>query len=222
MRDPENIRAVEEILNPPSPPSPWRGAGGEAVEAMGFICWEGSSRNVADIPSYMPSCTRVGVFVNPTLQHVTERATSLGLNMLQLHGKETPSFCQQAARETGLPIIKAFSIETEQDLAATAQYEGIARLFLFDTKCKTVGGSGQQFDWDILRHYQGQTPFLLSGGIGPGDEQRLLQWHHPMWAGIDLNSRFELSPALKDVDKLREFLKDLSPSPSTKERGDDY
>ena len=78
--------------------------------------------------------------------------------------------------------------------------------FLFDTKCKTVGGSGQQFDWQVLDEYDGDVPFLLSGGIGPEDASRILSFHHPRCVGIDLNSRFEIEPGLKDVEKLKEFL----------------
>ena len=78
--------------------------------------------------------------------------------------------------------------------------------FLFDTKCKTVGGSGEQFDWQVLEQYDGETPFLLSGGIGPDDAERVKSFHHPQCIGIDLNSKFEIEPALKDVEKLKEFL----------------
>ena len=94
----------------------------------------------------------------------------------------------------------------------SSQYEEIADIFLFDTKCKCVGGSGEQFDWDILQHYKGDTPFLLSGGIGPGDEEKVRRWCHPRWVGIDLNSRFESAPAYKDAQALAKFVKGLSPT----------
>lgn len=195
MRDPENIRAVEECK----------------PDMMGFICWDGSRRNVTERPSYLPSCKRVGVFVDPDLQYVKQMVDMLSLDYIQLHGKESASLCESISRETGLPIIKAFSIGCKDDIQATETYDGVAELFLFDTKCPGVGGSGLQFDWNILSNYHGNTPFLLSGGIGPGDEERLRAWHHPLWAGIDLNSRFEHSPAIKDAPLLREFLGKLKP-----------
>lgn len=190
MRAPENIRAVEHL----------------GPDMMGFICWEGTSRNVTEVPSYLPSCERVGVFVNPTLDFVIERAQSLGLNRIQLHGSESPEFCLQVKQSMHLPITKAISVDTSTDILNWLKYKDVTDLLLFDTKCKCVGGSGQQFDWDILLNYQGDLPFLLAGGIGPGDEERLLQWHHPKWLGIDLNSRFETSPAVKDVSALQHFI----------------
>ena len=195
MRDPENIRAVEEMIHP---------------DMMGFIFWKGSKRYVSEVPSYLPKCTRVGVFVNPTEEEVLQKVTGFGLNAIQLHGQETPDFCQQIKSKTGLPIIKAISIgESDSSLFTlhSSLYEGIADFFLFDTKCKCVGGSGEQFDWDILQHYKGNTPFLLSGGIGPGDEEKVKRWHHPECIGIDLNSRFETAPALKDAEALVKFMR---------------
>ena len=194
MRDPENIRAVEEMIHP---------------DMMGFIFWKGSKRYVSEVPSYLPKCTRVGVFVNPTEEEVLQKVTGFGLNAIQLHGQETPDFCQQIKSKTGLPIIKAISIgESDSSLFTlhSSLYEGIADFFLFDTKCKCVGGSGEQFDWDILQHYKGNTPFLLSGGIGPGDEEKVRRWRHPKCIGIDLNSRFETAPAYKDVNALAKFM----------------
>ena len=82
-------------------------------------------------------------------------------------------------------------------------------MLLFDTKCKTVGGSGEQFDWSVLEAYDGNIPFLLSGGIGPEDTERVLKYSHPQFAGIDLNSRFEISPAVKDVEKLKTFIQTI-------------
>ena len=96
---------------------------------------------------------------------------------------------------------------TEEDLEATKPYEGLVDYFLFDTKGKSVGGNGEKFDWTVLDAYQGDTPFLLSGGIGPDDAERVKAFHHPKCIGIDLNSRFETAPAIKDINKLKEFIK---------------
>jgi phosphoribosylanthranilate isomerase len=105
-----------------------------------------------------------------------------------------------------MKIIKAISVSTAGDIQKYKEYVGAVDYFLFDTKCKTVGGSGQQFDWQVLDEYDGDVPFLLSGGIGPEDASRILSFHHPRCVGIDLNSRFEIEPGLKDVEKLKEFL----------------
>ena len=209
MRDPENIRAVEEMVHP---------------DMMGFIFWQGSKRYVSEVPSYLPKCTRVGVFVNPTEEEVMQKVKDFGLNAIQLHGEETPDFCRRIKSTTGLPIIKAISIDknnneqliinksklsTEEQCSMfnvqCSMFEEIADFFLFDTKCKCVGGSGEQFNWDILQSYQGNTPFLLSGGIGPGDEEKVRRWRHPKCIGIDLNSRFETAPAYKDTEALIKF-----------------
>ena len=103
-------------------------------------------------------------------------------------------------------IVKAFNIATPADLEQTHAYENIVDYFLFDTKGKSVGGNGEQFDWRVLDHYHGPTPYLLSGGIGPDDVHRVRAFSHPSLAGIDLNSRFETSPAVKDIQSLQHFL----------------
>lgn len=195
MREAENIHDVEAL----------------GIDWMGFICWPKSSRNVDVRPSYLPArCQRVGVFVDADMDFIKSRIEMLDLTRIQLHGKETPEKCRRIANETGLPIAKAISINSEKDLLQAALYEGIADYLLFDTKCKCVGGSGEQFDWDILQNYTGSTPFLLAGGIGPYDAERVLTYHHPHLAGIDLNSRFEQSPALKKVDTLRTFINEIT------------
>lgn len=190
MRDPENIRAVEKA----------------GPDMMGFICWDGTKRNVTTIPAYLPDCIRVGVFVNPSITFVCDMADKLNLQMIQLHGNESSFFCEEVRKATGLSIAKAISIENASDLKKAEAYHEAVDLFVFDTKCKCVGGSGEQFDWDILTNYEGPTPFLLSGGIGPDDADRVSNWHHPNCIGIDINSRFEISPAYKDVEKVRQFI----------------
>lgn len=106
-------------------------------------------------------------------------------------------------------IIKALPIADKDDFQRAGQYEGMVDFFLFDTKCSTKGGSGNRFDWGLLSAYQGQTPFLLSGGIGPEDAEAIRRIDHPQFAGIDVNSRFETSPGVKDVEKLRSFVEVL-------------
>ena len=147
---------------------------------------------------------RVGVFVNASQEEIMEVAQRYRLDYLQLHGHESPDFCY-ALQKRGYALIKAFSIATAEDLAHTADYAGRVDYFLFDTKCAGYGGSGQRFDWSLLQDYQGETPFLLSGGIRPEMADDLQRFHHPRWAGIDLNSGFESAPGVKQAKTLRSF-----------------
>ena len=195
MREAENIREVEAL----------------GIDMMGFIFWPKSSRYVSERPDYLPKhVKRVGVFVNEDPEQVKRLAADYRLDYIQLHGQESPEQISHLSPLTShLSIIKAFNIATAEDLLQTQPYEGVADLFLFDTKGKSVGGNGEKFDWDVLDAYHGSTPFLLSGGIGPDDAERVNAFHHPKCIGIDLNSRFELSPGLKDINKLKEFLKKI-------------
>ena len=193
MREAENIREVEAL----------------GIDMMGFIFWPKSSRYVSERPDYLPKhVKRVGVFVNEDPEQVKRLAADYRLDYIQLHGQESPEQISHLSPLTShLSIIKAFNIATAEDLLQTQPYEGLVDLFLFDTKGKSVGGNGEKFDWDVLDAYHGSTPFLLSGGIGPDDAERVNAFHHPKCIGIDLNSRFELAPGLKDINKLKEFLK---------------
>lgn len=191
MRDADNIRAVSELR----------------IDWMGFIFWPPSSRYVSETPSFLPTRQkRVGVFVDARIEEVKSKADEYALDLIQLHGSESPAFCEWLKGNSRQQLIKAFNIATQEDLEQTRPYEGLVDYFLFDTKAKMVGGNGTQFDWSVLSAYQGNTPFLLSGGIGPDDAEKVRNFHHPQLAGIDLNSRFELSPALKDIEKLKQFI----------------
>ena len=196
MREAENIREVEAL----------------GIDMMGFIFWPKSSRYVSQRPDYLPTkCKRVGVFVDEDPEHVKRLADDYGLDYIQLHGHETPEVIS-FLRTPALPhprILKAFNISTAEDLLQTQPYEGLVDDFLFDAKGKSVGGNGEKFNWDVLDAYDGETPFLLSGGIGPDDVERVHAFRHPKCIGIDLNSRFELSPGLKDIAKLKEFIYNL-------------
>lgn len=193
MRDADNIREVEAL----------------GIDMMGFIFWTKSARYVRERPAYLPTqCKRVGVFVNEDTETIRQMAYDYALDFIQLHGSESPDDIR-ALRADGsfaAVIIKAFNIATADDLSQTTAYEGIADYFLFDTKGKSAGGNGEKFDWSILDNYAGDTPFLLSGGIGPDDADRVSAFRHPQCVGIDLNSRFETAPGLKDVTALRQFL----------------
>jgi len=214
MREGENIRQVAEL----------------GVDWIGMIFWDKSPRNVTMIPTYagiIPDranvqrstfdvqCKRVGVFVDEMPQSIITRVVNFQLDIVQLHGHETPTMIRNL-RQTldpdirpGVKFIKAISVGGRDDIAVYKDYEDCVDYFLFDTKCKTVGGSGEQFDWSVLNAYDGDMPFLLSGGIGPDDAKRVRNFNHPKCIGIDLNSRFETEPALKDIQKLKSFLEQL-------------
>ena len=158
----------------------------------------------------------VGVFVNDMPQNIITAVYNYHLSYVQLHGDESPVMIGNL-RRTLVPdivpqikIIKAISVSSAEDLKCCEQYEGHVDLFLFDTKYKGYGGSGQKYDWSVLEAYTGQTPFLLSGGIGPGDADRLRDFHHPQCVGIDLNSKFETAPGMKDINLLQNFLHQLN------------
>lgn len=194
MTQSDNIQAVETL----------------GVDWMGFIFYNRSPRCVVQKPCIMPQrAQRVGVFVNATLEDIALHIKTYGLHYVQLHGDESPHFCHMvAALDVG--VIKAFSLAEAHDLEATRCYEGCCSYYLFDTKTKLLrGGSGAMFNWQLLTAYDGTTPFLLSGGIGPEQIEALRTFHHPQWAGIDLNSRFESSPGVKDVALLQTFINEL-------------
>lgn len=207
MRDADNIRDISAL----------------GVDMIGLIFYPPSPRYVQQfssgagiIPDYAPDMgktpLRVGVFVDDMPQNIVTRVYNYKLDYIQLHGNE-PRETLENLRATIDPdikpkikIIKAISVSSAEDIKKYKEYVGAADLFLFDTECKTVGGSGEQFDWQVLHAYDGDVPFLLSGGIGPDDAERIKNFHHPKCIGIDLNSKFEIEPALKDVEKLKQFL----------------
>ena len=158
---------------------------------------------------------RVGVFVDEMPQSIVTRVYNYELDFVQLHGNESAVMIDNLRRTLdpdirfGIRIIKALSIASPADMQRYKEYEDHVDMFLFDTKCNSVGGSGEQFDWSVLNDYDGHTPFLLSGGIGPNDAARVKAFRHPRFAGIDLNSRFETAPAVKDVEALRRFVAEV-------------
>ena len=174
---------------------------------------EDTSGNSSKDSSKTPA--RVGVFVDDMVQNIVTRVVNYHLDYVQLHGNEPRTMCENLRAtldpdiRPGIKIIKAISVSDASDIQKYKEYVGAVDLLLFDTKCKTVGGSGQQFDWQVLEQYDGEVPFLLSGGIGPDDASRLHAFHHPKCIGIDLNSRFEIEPGVKDVEKLKGFLNEI-------------
>lgn len=201
MREPDNIREVATT----------------GIDWMGFIFYARSPRFIgnesdeetARIEAIRESSLRtVGVFVNATSEYMQEMAQKYTLDYLQLHGNESPEACYELQKR-GYAVIKAFSIASEEDLAATVGYEGRVDYFLFDTKCNNYGGSGKQFNWSVLAAYTGQTPFLLSGGIQPESVEAIRNFRHPRFAGIDLNSGFETEPGVKNARQLKTFIEKI-------------
>lgn len=154
---------------------------------------------------------RVGVFVDGMPQNIVTRVYNFNLDLVQLHGEESPVMIDNL-RRTLMPdirqvkIIKTIFVEKAEDLEACAEYEPVVDYFLFHTKGKEIGGSGKRFDWEVLQAYKGHVPFLLSGGIGPDDVEAVRSFSHPMFAGIDVNSRFEIEPGKKDMEQVRKFV----------------
>ncbi len=192
-RDEENIRQLEQL----------------DIDWIGFIFYPGSPRYVGKGIGYIPSkLKKVGVFVDQNPQYIRDRAKQYRLDAIQLHGSEPPWYCI-TLREEGFQIIKSFSIDSGGSIpkAQLHAYEGKCDYFLFDTKTKLHGGSGEKFVWDKLGDYQGDTPFLLSGGISPMDGEEIRSIKHSKLAGIDINSRFEIEPAMKDIELIKTFIK---------------
>lgn len=192
MRDSENIRAIEQTK----------------ADLMGFIFHPKSPRFVASLPEYMPKKQkRVGVFVNASLEQILAKAQKFSLEYIQLHGDEPPAFCSEL-KNRGLKVIRAQRIANADDIFRAESYN-MADLMIFDTKTELYGGSGKKFNWQLLEDYKGCVPFLLSGGIRSDTFEEIKAFFHPQFAGIDLNSGFEISPALKDVGKLNNFIEKI-------------
>jgi phosphoribosylanthranilate isomerase len=205
LRDPENIRQVAAI---------------PGVGLVGLIFYPKSPRYVdsdatAEAVSRLTTVKVAGVFVNEEPEVVVRKAAQYHLGYIQLHGSETPEYLTALRKmlPAGIKLIKAFSIRTEADLLQTSGYETHCEYLLFDTPTSSYGGSGRSFDWNILQYYTGTIPFLLSGGIGPDSHDTLAHFHHRMWAGIDLNSRFESAPAVKDAELLSGFIQNIKNQP---------
>ena len=195
MREAENIAALSELK----------------PDYMGFIFWASSSRYVSDTtPSLPSSIKKTGVFVDASLDYIQSCVEQHQLQAVQLHGEETAAYCA-VVKQFKVEVIKAFSIKDHFDFSMLTPYMQAVDYFLFDTKGALPGGNGYGFDWTILNDYPNQKPFFLSGGIGPADVEKikqLLKTDLALYA-IDVNSKFETSPAIKDIAALSRFKKEL-------------
>lgn len=197
MRDRDNVRYVASLT----------------PMLMGFIFYDKSPRSaigidpavIGELPEYIRP---VAVFVNASTDEITAVTDRYGFKIVQLHGDEPPEMCD-TLRNRGLTVFKAVGISSAEDLDRAKAYDGHADLLVLDTKTASRGGSGLKFSWDLLKDYRCPTPYLLSGGIGPGDVDAIVGAMRPGMAGIDINSRFETAPGVKDVAALTKFILSL-------------
>ena len=198
MRDAANIVALSQL----------------PIDYMGFIFYPPSPRFVGDIlnnavlEQIPKSIKKIGVFVNETLKDVERTAEKFKLDGIQLHGSEISDYCL-ALKDKGYIVIKAFKGETETLTCETAAYRFACDYFLFDTPSIRYGGSGRKFDWSILEQQKLHRPFFLSGGIDLEDVERIKSIAIPELYAVDINSRFEISPGIKDIEKIKKFIEKI-------------
>jgi phosphoribosylanthranilate isomerase len=187
---------------------------GAKPDYMGFIFYPGSKRYAGDHPepaifrSIPADIKKTGVFVDEDKQKIIGIASMAGLTSVQLHGSENPGFSREL-KASGLEVIKTFHIGPGFMFESLKPYEAACDFFLFDTKSELSGGSGKKFGWEILDSYNIDKPFFLSGGIGPDDITSIKSLKNRGLFAVDINSRFEISPAVKDVEKVKAFIKEI-------------
>ncbi|QJP34425.1 phosphoribosylanthranilate isomerase [Nonlabens sp. Ci31] len=203
MRDIENINQLQEL----------------DIDFMGIIRYPKSKRFVSDeqrekISKQAMNKGTVGVYVNETFENILQDIIPLELDVIQLHGDEDVAFAK-ALLEIDLKIFKAFQITADYDFDKLKEWQKLAQqyvgklFFLFDTATPDYGGSGKKFNWHILDSYKGDVPFLLSGGISKSDADTIKKIKHNMFLGVDLNSKFESAPGLKNITELKTFIEKL-------------
>lgn len=200
MRESENLNQLLELQ----------------PDYVGFIFYETSPRfvgetfdaeQVRNIPRWIK---KVGVFVNASIEHIVRTVRKYNLDYVQLHGEETPDFCRNLQFK-GINIIKAFAIDEAFNFSKLNNYKPHCDFFLFDTKTATVGGSGTAFDWTLLNRYDNDKPFFLAGGISLANVEQVGELLNLKLHAIDINSKFEISPGVKDIEKIRQLMTKLNP-----------
>jgi phosphoribosylanthranilate isomerase len=193
MKYPENILEVSQLL----------------PDYLGFIFYEKSSRFFdGEIPEIPKSIKKVGVFVNARLMEINGKIKKYDLDLIQLHGNETPEFCRDL-QKSKIKIIKVFSVDDDFDFEILNKYEDVCDYFLFDTKGKLHGGNGFTFNWQILDRYKSQKLLFLSGGIGIEEISKIKKLNLPIFA-IDVNSKFEIEPGLKNTKLCKDAINRVS------------
>lgn len=192
---------VEDILSKQSP------------DLLGMIFYEKSQRFIGTKPllidqSLNQNIPKVGVFVNSSIEHIIDMQLLFGFEWVQLHGDEDIVFIAGLKDKIDLKVIKVFRVTDSINLDEIRPYEPLSDYFLFDTQTTNYGGSGKQFDWKILEGYNLDTPFILSGGIDIEHTEEILSLYrkNEKMAGIDINSKFEIEPGIKDPDKVARFI----------------
>ncbi|SNR46310.1 phosphoribosylanthranilate isomerase [Lutibacter agarilyticus] len=211
MRDAENISELVKLK----------------PDYLGFIFYDKSKRFVTDFPKVeIPSeIKKVGVFVNETIENVLDIVEEHKLDAVQLHGNESPEYCDKlrechlersrkiSSESYPIKILKAFSVDDNFDFSKTEAYQNVCNFLLFDTKGKEYGGNGVKFNWEVLDNYKGALPYMLSGGITKNDAQAIVSFLHRQESkkciGVDINSGFEMEPALKNIANIKEFKQNL-------------
>jgi phosphoribosylanthranilate isomerase len=194
MRDPENIQQLIKLK----------------PDFIGFVLFPGSRRFVGSkyvLETEIPeTIKKTGVFVNAVLSEVIHWVHRLHLDVVQLHGSEPPEYCEEI-RNLGIKIIKSFGVDHNFDFSVLEEFTPYCDYFLFDTLSVIHGGSGIKFDWTVLKSYKEDTPVILSGGLGIEDIDAIKNLSFTNFVVVDINSRFEISPGLKNINLVDEFLK---------------
>ena len=194
MSDSKNIREIAKIM----------------PDYLGFIFYEKSPRYVKDPDSLFhhieiaDSITKVGVFVDESIEKMVRHVKNYDLGAVQLHGKEDFTHCERLM-DKGIEVIKVFSVDDDFDFTQMEAYVHAVDYFLFDTKGKSLGGNGISFDWQIIEKYPFEVPFFLSGGIGNENIDNVRYLKHTALIGIDVNSKLEISPGMKDPVLVEQF-----------------
>jgi phosphoribosylanthranilate isomerase len=195
MTDPDNVRDVIQA----------------GPDILGFIFYPSSKRFVGFSPDPLifnmipKNIKKTGVFVNEPTVNILDIARRFGLDYIQLHGSEDTLACSEI-RSAGYKVIRAFGVGSTFDFNTVQPFMTSCNYFLFDTLSEKHGGSGAKFDWSVMDQYSFDKPFILSGGIGPSDESHILKLKHTSLYAIDINSRFEIEPGIKDAEKVKKFI----------------
>ena len=200
MRDADNIQELLAV----------------SPDFMGFIFYDKSPRYVGEgldaeqLKSFPRSVKKVGVFVNASPDYILRMMKKYDLQYAQLHGNETPDVCRNL-RNRGVSIIKAFSVDASFNFSMVNNYKPFCDFFLFDAKGESFGGNGVTFDWTILNRYDNEKPFFISGGIGLDNIDELETLKGLKLYGVDLNSKVEVEPGVKDLEAIRTIIRKIKP-----------